>query len=179
MAGWERGPHHEVGVAWLDAQLRQHPDAIGQLQGLVEHVLTLHVPLGDCEDVATLQPAAHGLWGSEGPQSVTGEGLGAGEGQWDGCGGCAGVLPALRGQSLIWNWASFSLGMSFHVARKTCRSGRKGEGRWDLGNSWPRAVTLSRKRSALKQDRHELCHSSSCLLSKPSACGGGHPCCSQ
>lgn len=32
------------------------------------------------------------------------------------------VLPALRGQSLIWNWASFSFGMSFHVARNICRS---------------------------------------------------------
>lgn len=30
--------------------------------------------------------------------------------------------PALREQSLIWNWASFSLGMSFQVARNICRS---------------------------------------------------------
>lgn len=65
--GRSRGPHREVRVAGLDAQLRQHPDAIGQLEGLVKHVLALHVPLGNCEDVAALQPAAHGLWGSEGP----------------------------------------------------------------------------------------------------------------
>lgn len=31
--------------------------------------------------------------------------------------------PALRGQSLMWNWASFSFGMSFQVARNICRSG--------------------------------------------------------
>lgn len=69
--------------------------------------------------------------GQRHPQSVTGEGLGAGEGQYGWSEGCSGVLPALRGQSLIWNWASFSLGMSFHVARNICRSEGKGDKRWD------------------------------------------------
>lgn len=32
------------------------------------------------------------------------------------------LLPELRWQSLTWNCDSLSLGMSFHVARKTCRS---------------------------------------------------------
>lgn len=49
-----------------------------------------------------------------------------------GWGRYSGVLPELRGQSLIWNWASFSLGMSFHVARNICRSRGGGEQeRWD------------------------------------------------
>lgn len=121
-AGRSGGPHHEAGVAGLDAQLRQHPDAIGQLEGLVKHVLALHVPLGDGEDVAALQPTAHGLWGSKGPQSEMGRpgAQARGSMEW---GRGSGVLPAFRGQSLIWNWASFSLGMSFHVARNICRSG--------------------------------------------------------
>lgn len=62
----ERAPHREAGVAGLDAQLGQHPDAVGQLERLVEHVLALHIPPGHGEDVAALQPAAHGLWGSQG-----------------------------------------------------------------------------------------------------------------
>lgn len=60
-AGRSRGSHREVGVAWLDAQLCQHPDAIGQLQRLVEHVLALHIPLGDGEDVTALQLVACSL----------------------------------------------------------------------------------------------------------------------
>lgn len=113
------GTHREAGVAWLDPQLRQHPDAVGQFQGLVEHILALHGPLGDGEDVAVLQLAAHGLCGLDGLQSA-GAGAGTCQGQhgsWDWA-----SSPALRGQSLIWNWASFSLGMSFHVARNICLS---------------------------------------------------------
>lgn len=34
----------------------------------------------------------------------------------------------LSGQSLIWNCASFSLGMSFHVAKNICRSAGEEEG---------------------------------------------------
>lgn len=55
------GAYREAGVAGLDPELSQHPDAVGELQGLVEHVLTLHVPLGDGEDVAALEFAADGV----------------------------------------------------------------------------------------------------------------------
>lgn len=52
----------------------------------------------------------------EGPHSV-----GTGE-RMSGMGGAGEASPVLSGQSLIWNCASFSLGMSFHVARNICRS---------------------------------------------------------
>lgn len=55
------GPYREAGVAGLDAELGQHPDAIGELQRLVEHVLTLHVPLGNGVDVVVLQFAGDGV----------------------------------------------------------------------------------------------------------------------
>lgn len=55
------GMYREAGIAGLDPQLCQHPDAVGELQGLVEHVLALHVPLGNGEDVAALEFAAHGI----------------------------------------------------------------------------------------------------------------------
>lgn len=48
--------------------------------------------------------------------------------------------PVLSGQSLIWNWASFSLAMSFHVARNICRSAGWGE-RWPLNRLWPLGTT--------------------------------------
>jgi len=57
--GW--GPYREAGVAGLDPELCQHPDAVGELQGLVEHVLAFHVPLGDGEDVTALELAADGI----------------------------------------------------------------------------------------------------------------------
>lgn len=50
--------------------------------------------------------------------------------------------PALRGQSLIWNCASFSFGMSFQVARNICRSEEaRRNATWTLGrgaNPFPR-----------------------------------------
>ena len=55
------GAYREAGIAGLDPELCQHPDAVGELQGLVEHVLALHVPLGDGEDVAALELAANGI----------------------------------------------------------------------------------------------------------------------
>ena len=54
-----RVPHRVVGVARLDPELGQDPDAVGELEGLVQHVLALHVPLGDGVDVAALQLPRH------------------------------------------------------------------------------------------------------------------------
>lgn len=48
-----------VGVAGLDAELSQDPDAVGELEGLVEHILALHIPLGDGVDVVVLQLPRH------------------------------------------------------------------------------------------------------------------------
>lgn len=42
-------------VSCLHPHLSQHPDAIGELHGLIQHVLTVHCALGYGEDVATLQ----------------------------------------------------------------------------------------------------------------------------
>lgn len=55
-------PHRVVGVARLNAQLSQDPDAVGELQRLVEHVLALHVPLGDGVHVVVLQLAGDGVF---------------------------------------------------------------------------------------------------------------------
>lgn len=60
-AGRGEGAYREAGIAGLDPELCQHPDAIGELQGLVEHVLALHIPLGNGEDVAALELAANGI----------------------------------------------------------------------------------------------------------------------
>lgn len=57
-----QGTHCVVGVPRLHPQLGQHPDAVGELHGLVEHVLALHRPLGDGEDVAALQLAGGSVW---------------------------------------------------------------------------------------------------------------------
>lgn len=46
-----------VGVARLDAQLGKDPDAVSEFEGLIEHVLALHVPLGNGVDVVILQLA--------------------------------------------------------------------------------------------------------------------------
>lgn len=54
-----RVPHRVVRVARLDPELGQDPDAVGELQGLVQHVLALHVPLGDGVDVIVLQLPRH------------------------------------------------------------------------------------------------------------------------
>lgn len=59
-------PHRVVGVPGLDAQLSQDPDAIGELQGLVEHVLPLHVPLGNGVDIVVLQLAGDSVFGGKG-----------------------------------------------------------------------------------------------------------------
>lgn len=50
-----------VGVPWLNAELRQHPDPIGELQRLVQHVLTLHITLGDGVHIAVLQLGGNGI----------------------------------------------------------------------------------------------------------------------
>ena len=47
--------HRVGGAPGLNAELRQHTDAVGELHGLVEHVLALHRALGDGEHVAALQ----------------------------------------------------------------------------------------------------------------------------
>lgn len=60
-AGRGEGAYREAGIAGLDPELCQHPDAIGEFQGLVEHVLALHIPLGNGEDVAALELAANGI----------------------------------------------------------------------------------------------------------------------
>lgn len=51
------GVYRVVGVARLDAELGEDPDAVGKFQGLVEHVLAFYVPLGDGVDVVILQLA--------------------------------------------------------------------------------------------------------------------------
>lgn len=48
-----------VGVPRLDAQLCQDPNAVGELEGLVEHVLAFHVPFGDSVDVVVLKLPRH------------------------------------------------------------------------------------------------------------------------
>lgn len=40
-----------VGIARLQLQLQQHPDIVGQLQRLVQHVLALDVPFSDRKDI--------------------------------------------------------------------------------------------------------------------------------
>lgn len=55
-------PHRVVGVARLNAKLSQDPDAVGELQRLVEHVLALHVPLGNGVHVVVLQLAGDGVF---------------------------------------------------------------------------------------------------------------------
>lgn len=51
------GVYRVVGVARLDAELGENPDAVSEFQRLIEHVLALHVPLGDGVDVVILQLA--------------------------------------------------------------------------------------------------------------------------
>lgn len=50
---WMR--YRVVGVPGLYAQLCQDPDAVGELEGLVEHVLAFHVSLGNGVDVVVLK----------------------------------------------------------------------------------------------------------------------------
>lgn len=54
-----RGPTLErqrvVGVARLDSELGQDPDAIGELEGLVEHILALDISFGNSVDIVILQ----------------------------------------------------------------------------------------------------------------------------
>ena len=56
-----RKPYRVIGVSWLDAQLSQDPNAIGELQRLVQHVLPLHVPLGNSVNVVVLQLAGNSV----------------------------------------------------------------------------------------------------------------------
>lgn len=58
-------PHRVVRVPWLNAKLGQDPDAIGEFQRLVEHVLALHVPLGNGVDIVVLQFAGDGIFGEK------------------------------------------------------------------------------------------------------------------
>lgn len=46
-----------VRISRLDAELGKDPDAVSEFQGLVEHVLALHVPLGNGVNVVILQLA--------------------------------------------------------------------------------------------------------------------------
>lgn len=57
----------------MHPQLGQHPDAVGELHGLVKHVLTLHRPLGDGEDVAALQLVGGGVWWGDRGSSLSHE----------------------------------------------------------------------------------------------------------
>lgn len=47
--------------AGLQLQLEQHPDVVGELQGLIEHVLALDVALGYRENVAVRHFGGHGV----------------------------------------------------------------------------------------------------------------------
>lgn len=62
-------PHRVVGVPGLDAQLGQDPDAVGEFEGLVEHVLPLHVPLGYGVDIVVLQFAGDSVFGRRGEKA--------------------------------------------------------------------------------------------------------------
>ena len=53
--------HREVGVGGGNLELSQHFDSIGQFKWLVQHVLALHVALGDGEDVAVPQLLWNGV----------------------------------------------------------------------------------------------------------------------
>lgn len=44
-----------VGISGLNAELSQDPDAVGQLEGLVKHILPFYVSLGNGVDVVILQ----------------------------------------------------------------------------------------------------------------------------
>ena len=59
-----------VGVPGLDAELGQDPDAVGEFEGLVQHVLALHVPLGNGVDVVALQFARHRVCETTGEDSL-------------------------------------------------------------------------------------------------------------
>lgn len=50
-----------VRVPRLNAKLGQDPDAVGEFQRLIEHVLTFHIPLGDGVDIVVLQFAGDGV----------------------------------------------------------------------------------------------------------------------
>lgn len=47
--------HCVIWVSCLQPELSQHPDAIGEFHGLIQHVLSIHCALGYGEDVATLK----------------------------------------------------------------------------------------------------------------------------
>ena len=53
--------HREVGVGGGNLELSQHFNSIGQFERLVQHVLALHVALGDGEDVAVPQLLWNGV----------------------------------------------------------------------------------------------------------------------
>lgn len=52
-------PYRIIGVSWLDPQLGQNPNAISELQGLVQHVLPFHIPLGNSVNIVVLQLAGN------------------------------------------------------------------------------------------------------------------------
>ena len=56
---WLQMIYRVVGVSRLNAELSQDPDAIGQLEGLVQHVLAFYVSLGNGVDVVILQLPRH------------------------------------------------------------------------------------------------------------------------
>ena len=54
--------YHKVGISWLDFRLSKNPDSIGKLEGLIQHILSLHVTFGDRKDVVRFQFLRHSIW---------------------------------------------------------------------------------------------------------------------
>ena len=55
---WDR-PYRIIGVSWVEPLLCQNPNAITELQGLVQHGLPFHVPLGNSVSIVVWELAAN------------------------------------------------------------------------------------------------------------------------
>lgn len=54
--------HHEILIPRLYFELRKDPDAIGEFERLVQHVLSLNIPLGNRKDVVVPQLLRNSVW---------------------------------------------------------------------------------------------------------------------
>lgn len=88
------------------------------------------------------------------------------------------LLPELRWQSLTWNCDSLSLGMSFHVARNTCRSADGETQKLHIkSRSWDNRKVLIKKMQNMAEMRKT--HSYKCngtLLLNQRRTSGGQTC---
>ena len=54
--------YRDVWIAGLDFQLGESPDVVGELNGLVDHVLTLQVTFCHREDVVLMHLCRNAVW---------------------------------------------------------------------------------------------------------------------